>query len=233
MDYIFYIMAALLGGIALVASAPLWSGRIFMPFITFALARRFGQVAHKLLSLIKPDLDITLLVKAANRYYQNQYQNTPYGARILFLPFCLKAPGCPAPITKEQGLMCQSQCHNCNLGKLRSEALAAGYGWVYVVPSSRLLTTMDLLPSSQFIKTKISLHKPGAALGVICPWHLRSRMLPSHKKLGRKGYVTSDRQQGAALRGILLKDKNCAGPQVDWEAVRQAMLLKGEGPQEL
>jgi hypothetical protein len=212
----------------LLASAPFWAGRIFAPSITFALARRFGQAAHRLLSPLRPDLDMTLLVKAANRYYQNRYQNTPYAARILFLPFCLRPPGCPAAISKEQGLMCQSQCRGCRLGELRSEALTAGYGWVYVAPSSSLLKTMDLLPSSQFIKAKISQHQPGAALGVICPWHLRNRMLPSHKKLGRTGYVTHDKKRGAALRGVLLKGKNCARPQVDWEELRQAMLLGGK-----
>jgi hypothetical protein len=87
---------------------------------------------------------------------------------------------------------------------------------------------MDLLPSAQFIKAKISQHQPGAALGVICPWHLRNRMLPSHKKLGRSGYVTNDNKHGAALRGVLLKGKNCARPQVDWEELRQAMLLGGK-----
>jgi hypothetical protein len=100
-----------------------------------------------------------------------------------------------------------------------------GYGWVYVVPSSQLLRREDIQPSSQFIKNKIAQHAPQAALGVICAWHLRNRLLPSHRRVGRRGYRTGTRRQGAALRGVLLGGRNCRQAVVDWEEVRAAMRL--------
>lgn len=226
MEYVVYIILILLAGFLLLASSPLWLGRMLLPGFSFAMARRFGIITGRLFTFIKPDLDMQLLVKASNRYYIKKYENTPYQERVVFLPFCLRPQHCPAAISPEDGLLCMSQCVGCKLGELRAEALAMGYGRVYVVPSSRILKNQNLLPSSQFIKAKISEHSPQAAVGVICAWHLRNRLLPSHKKIGNKGYITSEKQKGAVLYGVLLKGRNCAGAQVDWEALEQAIRLK-------
>ena len=226
MEYVLYITAAALICLIILLSAPLWLGRMLLPGLTFALMRRFGWLAQKVAALIKPDLDIKILVNATNRYYARRYQDTPYRERAVFLPFCLKPPNCPAAVNKHEGLLCQSQCEGCALGRLRQEAINLGYGWVYVVPSSTILKNQDIMPSSQFIKTKITEHAPSAALGVICAWHLRNRLLPSHKKVGRQGYVTQEGKDGTALHGVLLKGRNCKQAMVDWEDLRTALILK-------
>jgi hypothetical protein len=229
MEYGLYIFALAALLLLLALGSPFWLGRMLCPALTFALMRRLGWGLHRLFSVIKPDLDISLLVKAANRYYAKDYQRAPFSARAIFLPACLRPRVCPARISKEEGVLCAGQCPDCALGRLRREAVALGYGWVYVVPSSQLMKNEDLLPSSQFIKNKITRHAPQAALGVICAWHLRNRLLPSHKKIGSKGYMSADRKKGTALYGVLLRGRNCRQAAVDWEAVRAAMRLREEG----
>lgn len=223
-DILLVIIFVIITALIAVLLAPWWLGRMLLPSFTFAFVRKFSQTMFRLAALIKPDLDMSILVKASNRYYATAYENAPYSRRVMFLPFCLKPRHCPALVSRHEGLMCESQCAGCTLGDLRKEALALGYGWVYVVPSSRILKKENLLPSSQFIKQKITEHQPLATLGVICAWHLRNRLLPSHKKISNKGYVTSNRQQGAALHGLLLKDnRQCFSATVDWQQLRQAM----------
>ncbi|MDR1397860.1 MAG: DUF116 domain-containing protein [Desulfarculales bacterium] len=228
MEYGLYILA--LAGLLLLLAlgAPFWLGRMLCPALTFALMRRLGSGLHRFFSFIKPDLDIILLVKAANRYYARDYRAAPFSERAIFLPVCLCPRGCPAPVSKEDGLLCAGQCPDCSLGRLRREAAALGYGWIYVVPSSQLMKNENLPPSSQFIKNKITQHAPRAALGVICAWHLRNRLLPSHKKIGSKGYVSGGKK-GTALYGVLLRGRNCRQASVDWEEVRTAMALTEKG----
>jgi hypothetical protein len=225
MEYGLYMAGAAFFALALILSSPFWLGRMLCPALTFAFMRRLGRWIHRLFSLIRPDLDMELLVKASNRYYARAYQAAPMSERAIFLPFCLRPRACPAAISQEEGLLCASQCPECALGRLRREALDMGYGWVYVVPSSQLLKREDILPSSQFIKNKIARHSPRAALGVICAWHLRNRLLPSHRRIGSQGYFTQNRKQGAALHGVLLGGRNCRQAVVDWEQVREAMRL--------
>ncbi len=223
-EYLLYAFLALILAFLLLVGAPFIVGRL-LPGAGFAFMRRFGAFSERLFHFIKPDMDIKILVAASNCYYKKTYQRTPYSQRFVFLPFCLKPQNCPAPITAEEGLLCRGQCQGCKLGELRQEALALGYSRVYVVPSSRLVKGLNLPPSSQFIKAKIAQYQPRAALGVICAWHLRNRLLPSHKKVGRQGYVTQDKQKGAALFGVLLEGKNCAAAKVDWDRLRNAMHL--------
>jgi hypothetical protein len=147
-------------------------------------------------------LEFKLLVAAGNRLFGRKFAAAPYQRRLLFLPFCLRPLHCPAEVHPETGLCCLGSCPDCELGRLRQEALDLGYEQVYVVPSSRIMSGRGLLPSHQFIKAKLAQHAPLAALGVVCEWHLRQRLLPE-TRVGRSGYQV---RQGvkAALHGVLL-----------------------------
>ncbi len=203
---------------------PWLCGRLFLPGLTLSLLRRGGQRLARLLGRIKPGLEFKVLVEAGNRLFRRQYAATPYQRRLLFLPFCLRPLDCPAEVHPETGLCCLGSCPDCELGRLRQEALDLGYEQVYVVPSSRIMSGRGLMPSDQFIKAKLAQHAPLAALGVVCEWHLRKRLLPE-TKVGRSGYQV---RQGvkAALQGVLMEAKNCRQAQVNWDRVRRAMLLK-------
>lgn len=221
--YWLLLLAAFLA-LALLLAGPLLMGRLFMPGLTLALVRRVGGPVRWLCGRIRPGLDLRLLVRAGNRYFRRRYAAAPYQRRVLFLPFCLRPPHCPAGVDPQEGLCCRGQCQGCQLGGLRAEALSLGYAQVYVVPSSRMLPGLGLLPSDQFIKAKLKQHAPLAALGVVCARHLRNRLLPAHR-VGKKGYPLGG-GAGSALQGVLLEKDNCRAATVDWELLRRYLQLK-------
>jgi hypothetical protein len=221
------IGAAVAAGLALVVMGPLFLGRLFCPRLTLALFHRCGGLLSGLLNRIRPGLDLRLLVRAGNRYFRQEFGRTPFSRRVLFLPFCLRPPDCPAGVDPEVGVRCTGDCPDCQLGRLREEARRLGYAAVYVVPSSRLLPGQGLRPSAQFIKDKLAEHAPGAALGVVCDWHLRHRLL-GRARVGRQGFRAGG--ASAALQGVLLKAKNCRRAQVDWEEVSRLMALSETAP---
>lgn len=209
---------------AFLVLGPWLCGRMFLPGLTLALLRRGGKGLVRFLGRLKPGLEFKLLVEAGNRLFGRKFAAAPYQRRLLFLPFCLRPLGCPAEVHPETGLCCLGDCPACELGRLRQEALDLGYEQVYVVPSSKLMKGHGLLPSDQFIKAKLAQHAPLAALGVVCEWHLRQRLLPD-TRVNRSGYQVSQGVK-AALHGVLLEAKNCRQAQVNWDRVRRAMLLK-------
>jgi hypothetical protein len=81
-----------------------------------------------------------------------------------------------------------------------------------------------LLPSDQFIVAKLEQHAPDAALGVVCSWHLRNRLLRKYT-VNRRGVDTGQRGVRSALQGVLLDGRNCRAAQVDWRRVRELMSL--------
>ncbi|MBU1450652.1 MAG: DUF116 domain-containing protein [Proteobacteria bacterium] len=225
-------LGLVLAGLGVVVLGPLLLGRLLCPRLTLALFRRFSWVLSGLLDRISPGLDLRLLVKAGNRYFRKAFAATPFSRRVLFLPFCLRPLDCPAEVDREKGLLCIGGCPGCQVGQVRAEALALGYAAVYVVPSSRILRGMGLLPSDQFIKNKIKAHAPGAALGVTCPWHLRNRLLAKYTL--RNGNYASvagkepKNQTVAPLQGVLMDRQNCRHGSVNWENVRFRLTLELE-----
>ena len=219
------LAVAALGALAL---SPLLFGRLWAPRFTLALFRRFGWTLAGLLGRLSPELDLRLMVKAGNRYFKKTFAATPFEQRVLFLPFCLRPLDCPADVDPEQGLLCIGDCPDCELGRVRAEALALGYAAVYVVPSSRIMRGRGLLPSDRFIRQKIKQHAPGAALGVTCPWHLRNRLLANYTlKNGRTSSLHKDGQgtPSSALQGVLMDRRNCRRGTVNWALVRRSLNL--------
>lgn len=219
----------IIGGViafVIIAGAPLLFGRLFAPRLTFALIKRFGRRMAKLTDRISPGLDTRLLVKATNRYFKKRYEKTDFSDRIIFLPFCLRPLDCPGRMDRDRGMICPDDCPGCRLGELRDEAIRLGYGQVFIVPSSRMVREVELIPSDQFIKGKLRELNPKAALGVVCDWHLKTRLLPKHRVDGR-GYVSDGGQRsGSALQGVLLNCRSCRQASVDWEAVRERMISR-------
>lgn len=219
-----------LGCFAVLLLGPLLFGRLLVPGMTLALFRRFGWIMARLLDRISPGLDLRILVKAGNQYFKKTFAATPFKDRVLFLPFCLRPLDCPAEVDPEVGLCCIGDCPDCQVGQIRAEALDLGYGAVYVVPSSRIMRGRGLLPSDQFIKSKIKAHAPGAALGVTCPWHLRNRLLTKHTLRRGQYAAVGDKGQGSkvksALQGVLMEGRDCRNGVVNWARVRQYLNLK-------
>jgi len=203
---------------------PMLFGRMFMPRLTLAVFSRFGGWLGRLLDRLSPGLDLRLIVRAGNKYYRKKFGQAPFEKRILFLPFCLRPLDCPAEVDHEKGLCCHAECANCEIGDVSRTAKHLGYAAVYVVPSSRLMPDKGLLPSDQFIKAKLKQHAPDAALGVVCPWHLRNRLLRKHT-VSRRGVDTGRQGVRSALQGVLLDGRNCRAAQVDWDQVRKLMSL--------
>ena len=218
-----------LGLLAALLLGPLLFGRLFMPSLTLALFRRGSWLLAGFLDRISPGLDLRLMVRAGNRYFRKAFRTTPFGRRVMFLPFCLRPVDCPAEVDPAIGLCCRGDCPDCEVGRVRAEALALGYAAVYVVPSSRIMHGRGLLPSDQFIKTKLKEHAPGAALGVTCPWHLRNRLLAKHT-VRRGSYASLDGQGGgrrikSVLQGVLMDGRNCHKGTVNWAKLRACLRL--------
>ncbi len=194
-------------------------------WVSLSLLRHLNQWISRVLEAINVDWNYKFLVKVGNRYFLKGFTGTPYHQRLIFLPFCLCPPGCPATVDPSEGLLCLSDCPDCQLGLVRKEALGLGYAGVYVVPSSRCLRRPDLLPSDLFIKEKVDHHGARALLGVTCCWYLKTRLLPKYS-FKKEGYVSERSGTGYALQGILLPQRKCSNATVDWEMVRARVRLK-------
>lgn len=206
------------------AAWPLFGGPMIWPDLTLLLIRKGANVVQAGLNLIRPGLGYRLLVKAVNRHYADRFAAVPFAERIMFLPYCLRPANCPAEYDPKMGMVCRGDCPDCRLGEVRAEALELGYGQVFIVPSSRLVRNQGLLPSHEFMKTKIKELAPQAAFGVVCEWHLKNRFIPS-KSLNGAGLKAGPKS--SVLQGVLLNGMNCKAAQVDWSQVQERMRLNG------
>lgn len=196
-----------------------FSSRQSLLWGSLSFLRRLNQWSSRVLDSSNSDWNYKFLVRVGNRYFLKSFTRTSYQQRLLFLPFCLCPPGCPAPVDSSRGILCQSDCPDCQLGRARKEALRLGYAGVYITPSSRLLRRPDLLPSDSFIKEKLDQHGVRALLGVTCCWYLKTRLLPKYS-FKREGYISERSGTRYALQGILLPERKCRNATVDWEMVR-------------
>jgi hypothetical protein len=194
-------------------------------WVSLSFLRHLNQWIGRALDSINRDWNYKFLVRVGNRYFLKGFTLTPYQQRLIFLPFCLCPPGCPAQVDPFWGMVCRSDCPDCQLGRVRREALGLGYAEVYIVPSSRCLRRPDLPPSDIFIKGKLDHHNSRALLGVTCCWYLKTRLL-SRYSFKKEGYVSERSGTSYALQGILLPQRKCSNATVDWEMVYDRLRLK-------
>jgi hypothetical protein len=194
-------------------------------WMSLSALHRFTQWITGRLGSITQDWYYKFLVEVGNRYFLKRFRDTPYYQRLIFLPFCLRPPGCPAPVDPSQGILCRNDCPDCQLGLVREEAINLGYAGVYVVPSARCLHRPDLMPSDLFIKEKLDHHEAFALIGVTCCWYLKTRLLPKYS-FKKEGYISDRPGPAYVLQGILLPDRKCSSATVDWAVLRKRLRLK-------
>ena len=199
-------------------------GGFFMLKLSLGLMRRVSGGQGRLSKAVGPGL-LFSLVRAGNRYFRKAFAATPYSKRLLFLPLCLRPPDCQAFLDPGLGYICREYCPDCELGKLRRDALGLGYGGVYVVPSSRMILQEGIIPSDQFMLEKVKQHGPTAVLGVACLWYVRHRLLAQYT-LGRNGYASDSGHPHSVVQGVLLENRNCRKAAVDWGQVRERLYLR-------
>jgi hypothetical protein len=221
MNHVFLILLILLGLFMVI----LLLFRQSLLWVILSVLRRLTQWIAGRLGPITPDGYYQFLVKVGNSYFLKGFRDTPYPQRLLFLPFCLRPPGCPARVDPWHGILCRNDCPDCQLGRVRTEALELGYAGVYVVPSARCLRRPDLRPSDLFIKEKLDHHEARALIGVTCCWYLKTRLLPKYS-FKREGYVAERPGPGYVLQGILLPQRKCSQATVDWALLQKRIRLK-------
>jgi hypothetical protein len=189
-------------------SLPAWLTLPVLVFLYRPLARVFPKMDK--------DAYVRQVVAAGNRFFRQRFVRTSYAERMLFLPYCLRAKGCPTFIDQEKGLLCPAECHlPCHLRETREMALALGYQDVCVVVSGRLHKEEGLLRSRDFLVRQIRRHQPRAVLGCLCTRDLREKYLRS-SNVSLEGSLG-----GHGLKVIpqvcLLRDCSCRQSSVDWQ----------------
>lgn len=139
-----------------------------------------------------------VMINVTNKVYNKRWLRTPYGCRAVFLPQCLRAPGCPAKLGSE-GIECM-MCGKCQIGRLKKEVENRGMKFFVV-------------PGSSFIKRMLAKYKPKAVLGVGCYSEVEEGM----RMVGSRGLV--------AQAVPLLRD-GCIDTEVDWERLSKTVNAK-------
>ena len=131
-----------------------------------------------------------------NRIYEDDFEKSDPGNRILVFPQCLRSPQCPAPLTR-YGVQCK-QCGRCSIGNLKKQAESVGYK-VYIVPGG------------SFVKRIVKKDKPSGALGVACGYELNYSMM--------------EISNFCPVQGVPLLKNGCYCTKVDDELVTERIFL--------
>jgi len=198
-------------------SLPSW---LTLPVLVF-----FYKPLVRIFPKLDKDAYVRTVVRAGNRFFRQRFVRTPYGERMLFLPYCLRAEGCATVIDPEKGLLCQADCRlPCRLREMREMALALGYGDVSVVVSGKLHKKDGMLRSRDFLVRSIGQRQPRAVLGCLCTYDLREKYLRS-ANVSREGSLG-----GHGLKVIpqvcLLDGCNCRKSSVDWQELEALIRAK-------
>lgn len=202
----------------MIISPPSWLSLPSLVFCYRPLARLFPKMDK--------DAYVRKVVAAGNCFFRRRFTRIPFGERMLFLPYCLRAEGCPTLIDQEKGLLCPPDCHiPCHLRKMRDLALDLGYLDVSVVVSGRMHKKEGVLRSRDFLVRQIAKRRPRAVLGCLCTRDLREKYLRS-ANVSPAGSLG-----GYGLKVIpqicLLKDCNCRQSFVDWQELEALIRANG------
>ncbi|OGQ98242.1 MAG: hypothetical protein A2505_10615 [Deltaproteobacteria bacterium RIFOXYD12_FULL_55_16] len=185
--------------------------------------------SYRPLTRLFPKMDkdayVRKVVAAGNRFFHQRFIQTPYSERMLFLPYCLRAQGCPTVIDQEQGLLCQADCRiPCRLQETRNMALSLGYGEVSIVVSGRLHKKEGVLRSRDFLVRRIGQRQPHAVLGCLCTKDLREKYLRS-ANVSPKGAL-GEHGLKVVPQVCLLAGCNCRQSSVDWQELETFIMAR-------
>jgi len=169
---------------------------------------------------INKDGYVRRVVAVANSYFNKKFARIPFGDRMLFLPYCLRAQHCPTQIDHEEGLQCPADCNIvCNLKEMKETALALGYRNVYIVVSGKLHRKQGILRSRDFLVGKIKQHRPAGVIGCLCSGDLRRKYL-SPKNLSPNGTLGKHGLSVIPQVALLLNNNCRKQSEVNWEHLR-------------
>lgn len=174
----------------------------------------------RLFPAINRDGYVRRVVTASNRYFGKKFARIPFDERMLFLPYCLRAPQCPTRIDRDDGLQCPAECTlACNLREIKSQALTLGYRDVHIVVSGRLHKEEGMARSRDFLLGKIKARRPAGVIGCLCPKDLRQKYL-NPKNLSPRGTLGNHGLR-VIPQVVLLSDSNCRRSSVNWDDLRE------------
>jgi hypothetical protein len=104
---------------------------------------------------VKPENIDRLYVELKNDFYRETFRRIPPKNKIVFLPQCLRNPGCKAKLTK-LGYSCTGcSCNSCKVCRIKTRAESLGYR-VFIAPGGSMVINI------------VKKLKPKAILGVGC-----------------------------------------------------------------
>ena len=162
------------------------------------------------------------VVGAANDYFRNKFSAVPFAERMLFLPYCLRPPGCPTIIDKQEGMQCPPECTiQCKLHETKELALKLGYRDARIVVSGKLHRQEGVLRSRDFLLRQIELLRPRAVIGCLCTNDLCQKYmhpdnLSPNGTLGKHG-------PKVIPQVVLLASPNCRQSSVNWQSLRETI----------
>jgi len=161
------------------------------------------------------DAYVRRVVSAANRFFYKKFISIPYGERTLFLPYCLRARGCPTEIDPERGLVCGQECViPCRLREVRDMALSLGYRDVFIVVSGRLHKRQGMLRSRDFLVRQVRQGGGRAVIGCLCAKDFREKYLRLENV--SRGGILEEHGRSVVPQICLLRGCSCLNSSVDW-----------------
>jgi uncharacterized protein len=137
-------------------------------------------------------------VRLRNFINNKDFLKTPYEARFIFMPQCIRSTECPAKLTPE-GIKCVN-CGRCRIGEAGKYAQTLGCRFFVV-------------PGSSFIKRIIKKYRPRAIVGVGCHMEIKEGLDLCHS-------------HGIPARGVQLSTAGCVATTLDWEKFYEAITEK-------
>ena len=134
-----------------------------------------------------------------NILFKNTFSQVPYNQRIIVIPQCLRSMECPAKFNSVEGARC-IECGKCKIKEISRKAKELGYIGTYIAPGGG------------FVKRIIKSTKPGAMIGIGCPYEVNLGLLEVSSK-------------GIPCQGVTLLTNGCVTTDVELNAVFETMEL--------
>jgi hypothetical protein len=135
---------------------------------------------------LRPENVDRLYIDFKNDYHKERFKGAETGNKIVFLPQCLRKPGCKASLD-EDGYHCMNCSADCKVSSIRAKAESMGYK-IFVCPGGSMIVKIVLK------------YRPKAVLGVACikeilmaTEELEQRRIPYQAvELSKNGCVATD-----------------------------------------